>query len=166
MTTTATAADARSIDVAAIRDRANAASPAPWFWRGNVDTRQIYLAHNGRVGWTSVMSFARWGMQSARPRFLRRDGIFMADAEDYAVYEVCRDALSRADRRVYRGDIVGFRHPDAEFLAGARQDVDDLLAILDQVAAICTDAEDNASGFGQQSPTWVEEIRAALRGVA
>lgn len=113
-----------------IRARAEAASPGPWTWRGNVDTRSIYLTFNQPgLGWNSIMDFARWGMQSARPRFLI-EKFFMKDADDLAVFEVCRTATTRADRRVYRGDIVGFRHPDAEFIAAARQDVDDLLSMI------------------------------------
>lgn len=116
-----------------IRDRAAAASPGPWTWRGNVDTRQIYLSYTKPgLGWTSIMDFVRWGMQSARPRFITNT-FWMKDADELAVFEVCRDATRRSDRRVYRGDIVGFRHPDAEFIAHARQDVDVLLAAVDAV---------------------------------
>lgn len=55
------------------------------------------------------------------------DGIYR-EARGLAVFEVCRDATDRADPRVYRADIVGLRHPDAEFIANSRADVEALLA--------------------------------------
>ncbi|HEY9410301.1 MAG TPA: hypothetical protein VIP77_12030 [Jiangellaceae bacterium] len=151
-----------------IRDRASAATPGPWTWRGNVDTRQIYLSYTKPgLGWTSVMDFVRWGMQSARPRFLT-ENFWMQDADDLAVFEVCREAKRRNDPRVYRGDIVGFRHPDAEFIANARQDVDDLLARIDAVEAICARHEEGATRWEDPlpMPEWIAEVRGALEGVA
>lgn len=128
----------RRIDISAIRKRANAATPGPWRWRGNVDVRNIHLA-SVASGLNEVMDCARWGMQQARPRFanperFRSDGrlvgSWMQDAEQFAIFQVCPDATSRDDPRVYRGDIIGLRHPDAEFIAAARQDIDDLLAYI------------------------------------
>jgi hypothetical protein len=150
-----------------IRDRAAAATPGPWTWRGNVDTRQFYLSYTKPgLGWTSVMDFVRWGMQSARPRFLT-EHFWMQDADELAVFEVCRDAKRRTDPRVYRGDVVGFRHPDAEFIAGARQDVDDLLALVDAVGKVCDEfaamtARNEDVKYGANAV--VTAVRAALDG--
>lgn len=58
------------------------------------------------------------------------------DARELAIYEVCPEATKRDDPRVYRADIVGVRHPDADFIAHSRQDVTDLLAAVDRVAAL------------------------------
>lgn len=124
-------------DTAAIRQRAAVATPGPWRWRGNVDIQNIHLSSITR-GLNEVMDFTRWGMQRARPRFANADrfkgefsGGWMQDADQFAVYQVCPEAASRADPRVYRGDIIDLRHPDAEFIAHARQDIDDLLAYID-----------------------------------
>lgn len=114
-------------DIAAIQQRADAATPAPWAWRGNVDNRDIRLAAPRRGGMI-VMDFIRWGTQGARPRL--REGVVMRNAEHLAVYEVCPEAECRSDPRVYRGDIIGLLHPDAEFIASARQDIADLLAYV------------------------------------
>lgn len=57
----------------------------------------------------------------------------MVKASERAVFEVCRSATERTDDRVYRGDVVGFRNADATFIAHSRQDVDDLLALVDQI---------------------------------
>jgi len=58
---------------------------------------------------------------------------YMTPAKDLAVFEVCRDATSRSDRRVYRGDVVGVRHPDAEFIVAAPQYVRELLDIITEL---------------------------------
>jgi hypothetical protein len=59
---------------------------------------------------------------------------YMTPAKDLAVYEVCRDATSREDRRVYRGDVVGIRHPDAQFIVDAPTYVRELIEIATQQA--------------------------------
>lgn len=79
-------------------------------------------------GVTTVMAFRRWGMQQAQPAF--RVAGLLHDAKRLFVYEVCPDCTDPKDPRVYRGHIVGVRHPDAQFVAAARQDIDDLLAYI------------------------------------
>lgn len=119
-----------------IRDRAAAATKGPWQWFGNVDTREVYLSTVDR-GRLFVMRFFRWGMQGAQPAFREphADGPYgwMVKASERPVFEVCRSATKRTDDRVYRGDVVGFRNADATFIAHSRQDVDDLLAVIDQI---------------------------------
>ena len=117
-----------------IRDRAAAATPGPWQWFGNWDFREVYLA-TVNYGRRYVLGFRRWGMQGAQPVFRSKpgDGATLQTASEVPVSEVCRSATSRDDHRVYRGDLVGFRNADAEFIANARQDVDDLLAMIDAV---------------------------------
>lgn len=125
-------------DIEAIKARAVAASPGPWHWSGNVD----YPAHVALSRWprrdekdacglTHVMTFRRWGMQGAGPLFTVNG--WMKRADEFPIFEVALTALGRLDPRVYRADIVGIRHPDAEFIAHARQDVDDLLAEVDRL---------------------------------
>lgn len=116
-------------DIDAIRIRANAATPAPWLWRGNLDAHQILLVSPRVPGERTVMDFVRLGMQRAAPRFCVNRG-FMHRADAFAVFEVCPEAENRQDRRVYRGDIIDLRHPDAQFIAHARQDIEDLLAYI------------------------------------
>lgn len=53
---------------------------------------------------------------------------FLVDAAQLAVYEVAPKATDPDDPKVYRRDIVGFRHPTAEFLSHARDDIAYLLA--------------------------------------
>lgn len=115
-------------DIDAIRRRADAAAPAPWHWRGNVDIKSVRLWAPRSRGRMTVLDFTRWGMQNAAPQFTIAGLLHRAD--ELAIYEVCPEATSRRDSRVYRGDIIGLRHPDAEFLAHARQDVEDLLAYV------------------------------------
>lgn len=120
-----------------IRERAAAATAGPWQWFGNVDNREVYLSTVDR-GRLFVMRFFRWGMQGAQPSFREpttTDAPYgvMVKASERAVFEVCRSAIERTDDRVYRGDVVGFRNADATFIAHSRQDVDDLLGLIDQI---------------------------------
>lgn len=122
----------RGIDLEAIRQRAEAATPGPWRWRGNVDSHSMYLAGRDPVwGITTVMDFQRWGMREAQPVFCVAG--LLHKATEFPVFEVCPTATTRDDPRVYRGDLIALRHPDAEFIAGARQDITDLLAYIEQL---------------------------------
>ncbi|HEY9251572.1 MAG TPA: hypothetical protein VIP06_02855 [Nocardioides sp.] len=131
-----------------IQKRAAAATPGPWQWFGNWDFREVYLATRN-YGRRYVLGFRRWGMQGAQPVFRSApgDGATLQHASEVPVFEVCRSATSRDDDRVYRGDLVGFRNADAEFIAHSRQDVDDLLAII---AAIRDRAE-----------SWIDDMEYA-----
>jgi len=116
-----------------IRARASAATPGPWSWWGNVDTHSVHLrsrfpGDETRDGYLDVMSFRRSGMQGAKPTFNnpRCRMLMIPDSYSLAIYQVAPEATSRHDpnHNVYRGDIIGFRHPDAEFIAAARADVE------------------------------------------
>jgi hypothetical protein len=127
-------------DLDAIRARDTDATPGPWGWYGNVDTRTVALVAR-TSGLPFVMGFERWGMQDARPSFCYRNEAgarawVMAPVDGgNVVYEVDRNATDRKASTVYRGDIVGIRNPDAEFIAHARQDVTDLLAEVERLRA-------------------------------
>lgn len=126
-----------------IQARAVAATEGPWHWSGNTDSRHLALSYWSRaIGRCHVMSFGRWGMQGATPMFRAApDDWFMRPAHENAIYEVAPAATSRNDPKVYRADVVGFRHPDAVFIAHSRQDVDDLLAVIAAVEAVCDEYE-------------------------
>jgi hypothetical protein len=129
----------REPDVPGLRKLLDAATGRPWSWRGNVDARDIRLggyaeptSEDGkRRRWgTTVLRFARWGMSSARPRFNVDD--LMRDGEEFAVFEVAPNATSRKDPQVYRGDIVDLRHPDAQLIVAAVNNLDALLNAADE----------------------------------
>jgi hypothetical protein len=102
-------------------------TPGPWGWFGSAK-RGIYLA-TVKGGRRFVMGFKRQGMNGAEPTFQvdRR----MVPASTIAVYEVCRDATSADDPRVYRDDIVGLRSADATLIVAAP----DLYAAADEAHA-------------------------------
>lgn len=114
-----------------IRARAAAAMPGPWIWKGNTEVQQIELISRAEGLWT-VMSFERWGMRDAQPFFLGDDK-FLHSVKDFVVYQVCPDCESKDDPRVYRQDFFEINHPDAQFIAHARQDVETLLAEIDRL---------------------------------
>lgn len=107
-----------------IRARVAAATEGPWRWGGNIDQKEVYLSTVDR-GRIFIMRFVRWGMHGAQPTFQNPDpdGWGTVDAKDLAVLE-----------RSYRGEIATIEHPDAQFIAHARQDIPALLAVADAVA--------------------------------
>lgn len=121
-----------------IQARLDAATPGPWGWFGNTDTKNIYLATPDR-GRQFIMTFRRWGMQGAQPWF--NTDMMMAPASDRPRYEVAPAAESRDDPRVYRADVSGIKHPDAEFIANAPADVAYLLAELRKAREALADAK-------------------------
>lgn len=92
-------------------------TPGPWGWFGSPSTN-FYLATN-HSGQQYVMAFDRMGMRSAQPVFQPVKGEGMRKASELCIFEVCRDATSAKDPRVYRRDVVGFRAPDAHLIAAA-----------------------------------------------
>ena len=86
------------------------------------------------------------------------------EARDLAVFEVAPDAVSRADPRVYRADITGIRHPDAEFIARSRQDVAQLLDAVEGVLRIADHAEREALRWENPLPVppWVAQVREEI----
>jgi hypothetical protein len=127
-----------------IRDRHDAATPGPWRWAGNVDAHHIELTTRDR-GMLYVMRFVRWGTQSAQPMFQPLPigaHSAMVKATEVPIFEVAPTATDRKDSRVYRGDLIGLRHPDADFIARARDDVPYLLDRLATVEALLSDALD------------------------
>jgi hypothetical protein len=125
-----------------IRLRANAAQRGPWGWFGNAKY-EFFLSTKDR-GRIFVMQFGRMGMQSAQPCF-NVNGRGMTDGRELAIYEVNRNATDFNDPSLYRHDIVGFRHPDAEFIAHSRQDVDVLLAEIDRLRELTADTREDAA---------------------
>lgn len=150
-------ADQQPIDLDAIEARAKAATPGPWEWYGNTDHHNVYLS-SVRYGRQFVMGFRRWGMRSAQPAFAvgrtwegdppqssddfgdcgcmtGAADLIVVRSSDAVRYEVAPTASTRNDPAVYRADISGIRHPDAVFIAAARQDVADLLAEVKRLRA-------------------------------
>ncbi|ARC56018.1 hypothetical protein AS850_02885 [Frondihabitans sp. 762G35] len=141
-----------------IRARAEAAPRGPWHWAGNTKNHHTYLA-TWIPGWgrCSIMDFTRAGMHGAEPRFMQTDDVFMIRGRDLAIYEVAPTATTPDDPRVYRHDIIGYRHPTAEFIAHSREDIDTLLAEIDRLTTALAEAERAAMEL-------VHESRASRRG--
>ncbi|MDN4174700.1 hypothetical protein QWY28_17195 [Nocardioides sp. SOB77] len=106
-----------------------------WRWSGNLDGHaNVFLSTVGG-GLMYVLGQTRKGMQSAQPVFPVKDDdsrwAHLAHADEIPVFEVCPTATDRRDPRVYRGDIVGFRSPVADYLAAV--DAETVLALLDRI---------------------------------
>ena len=111
--------------LAEILARANAATAGPWKWSGNTEVRDMRLQAQHHGGLT-VMDFERWGMQSACPRFAKNWAMYRAD--EMVEYQVHQLGWVDKSEPPYRADISGIDHPDARFIAAAREDVPALLA--------------------------------------
>lgn len=76
-----------------------------------------------------------FGNTASDPRLWFMTGMMAAPARDLVVYEVAPEATSREDPAVYRADIVGIHHPDAEFIEHSRADVEALVAEVRELRA-------------------------------
>lgn len=127
------------IDLDAIEQRATAARPGPWIWRGDIETHHcdlVSLAFPPNRAF--VLTFERWGMQHAQPVFCDHEtGLLTSPMkEDGGVrFDVAPHALTIDDPDVYRTNFSQINHPDAIFIAHARQDVDDLIARVRELEA-------------------------------
>jgi len=163
------------ITPARVRELLKGSTRGPWRWFGNVDVKDIYLGTPDR-GRLFVMQFRRWGMQGAQPRFQARKGkdadygMVAASEGDMPIYEVSPQATERADPTVYRGDITGLRHPDAELMAAAPEIAEaylELAAKVERVAALADKWEHGALRWADPLPVPPEVglIREALAGM-
>jgi len=107
--------------IAAIRERCDAATPGRWFWYVNTRLKEIHL-ENGRY---VVMGVDRYGMDSAAPTF-RVNGI-MKRADALA------ESIPGKEHHVGFDDYIN--HPDAIFIENARADMMTLFDILDAANA-------------------------------
>lgn len=133
------------INIADLREKlaASESNPGRWHWAGNTDTQNIYLATwRSGFGRCTVMDFARWGMQRARPRFT--EDLMLVDGDKRVVYEVAPNAADRLAPEVYRADIVGIRHPDAALIVAAVNALPALLDELEQLRTVTPEQEDRA----------------------
>lgn len=90
----------------------SAASPGPWRWNVNPESRQVYLECAGRGrGHLYVMDFVRWGMGGAAPRF--------RDAKDLMV-RVDELTATVPGREHHQRWFRTLKHPDAELLVASR----------------------------------------------
>lgn len=118
--------------LAEILARANAATAGPWRWSGNTEVRDMRLQAQHHGGLT-VMDFVRWGMQDARPRFAK--DYCMHPADEMVEYQVHQLGWVDKSEPPYRADISGIDHPDARFIAAAREDVPALVAEVQRLRA-------------------------------
>lgn len=115
--------------LAEIRKRHAAATPGPWRWFGNTQTRQLYLAtpdrgrlfvigtHGASSRGGEALQFATWeGEQRGRRGGILRTGLELAGETDH------------------NHEFREIDAPDARAIAHSWQDVDDLLGLVDELA--------------------------------
>ena len=109
------------LDLDKYRALADAATPGPWGWHGHDDSYSGPFLGTWLpgLGLSIVMDFVRLGMRRAQPRF-NVDGMMVKACPDLAVQEVD-----------YRADIAAIDHPDAAFIAAAREAVPALCDAID-----------------------------------
>jgi hypothetical protein len=112
-----------------------------------------------------------YGEPVKEPRLWFYSDLMADPARDKVVYEVAPEATTRDDPKVYRADIVGIRHPDAEFIAAARQALPDLIAaarerdrLLDETETAHDDTVAE-TGRADQAETELDELRAKVAAV-
>lgn len=141
-------------------------TPGPWDWQVSRVSRSVELS-GGRQskagGDLTVMSFARWGMQEAAPVFYTWEGNYAAKAD-----RADKIAVPEYGREHHAEWFARIDHPDARFIAAARDLVPELQAERDALASALAAAEararesalDALAAYGQ-----ADAARAALRQI-
>ena len=144
-------------------------TPGPWDWQVSRVARSVELS-GGRQskagGDLTVMSFARWGTQQAAPVFYTWEGNYAAKvdrADKIAVPEYGREHHAEWFARI--------DHPDARFIAAARDLVPALLAERDALLAERDAAElraresalDAIAAYGQAADAHAAQLAAEAR---
>jgi hypothetical protein len=93
----------------------------------------------------------QFGEPVADPRLEFVTGLMCVHARDLVVYEVAPNATHRDDPAVYRADVVGIRHPDAELIAEAPKLLAELLPEEDRFAAQLADARAELAALKDRS---------------
>ena len=75
-----------------------------------------------------------FGEPIREPRLQFMTDLMCVNAREHVAYEVAPQARSREDPNVYRADVVGIRHPDAEFIATF--DPATVTSLLDRIAEL------------------------------
>lgn len=104
-----------------IRTRHEAASVGPWRWRGNTSSNDVHL--RAIVSPLNVvLDYVRWGLQGCVPVF-REDGVL-------------RKAKLIPSAPHNPWDIVAIDHPDARAIEHSWEDIDWLLAEVDELRGL------------------------------
>jgi len=132
-----------------IMKRLNAATPGPWEWDVNSKCHiaKLLTTHSGRY---YVMEFVRWGPQGAAPTFQVYDR-YEGDVRDRGSQGMVRaDKLlkSMPGREHHVGYDDYIDHPDAELIAHAYQDIQELLEYIDKLEADLEAKECSAANQG------------------
>ena len=95
--------------------------------------------------WIGRVDYIEWRTHNPKDHlaFLREDELFVEHGRNLAIFEVARnqglpDDTPRDHPKIYRGDVVGVRNANAEFIAHARADIPALLA---EVESLRTDLQ-------------------------
>lgn len=99
----------------------------------DADAVREYAAESGLDGDAEVALWAhdQYGYPIKEPRLWFYTDHLADPARDRVIYEVAPSATTREDPAVYRADIVGVRHPDAEHIA--TMDPTTTLALVDRL---------------------------------
>jgi len=108
----------------------------------------------------------KWGEPEKEPRLAFCTDWIYTEARELAVFEVAPKAATRSDPSVYRADITGIRHPDAEFIAHSREDIGRLLAMADALLKLAGELDRPASDLRDPNPIAAMEAMALKHAAA
>ena len=123
----------------------NGVTPGPWDWQVSRSTMTVELSGGKQTeagGDLTVMSFARYGMRSAAPVFWTWDGLTATRVE-----RADKLAIAVPGRKHHADWFARIDHPDASFIAAARELVPALAAERDALRAEAERLQDDKSAL-------------------
>jgi hypothetical protein len=176
----------------AIREREQAATPGPWGWRGHLsasvelrtigqggkriittmrsmpcmgyDGTTIYLNEDAcatcRTAYETTHLDER--VQCEKPENLDTVWVWGPDGACEPVNKWAKAEVLQWSDHMYRDDVKDTTHPDAEFIAHAREDVARLLAVADRLLALADEWE--AIGTTTWGQIELQDCDGALAG--
>ena len=137
-------------DIKAIKERCDKATQGPWIWDIRKNDKHVML--RSTVGLRNiVMDFIRWGTQSATPRFIV-DGIMKVAA-------LFAKSIPGCEHHTGFDDYID--HPDADFIAHSRTDVENMVADIESLQAQLaevTQTRDDYATAARAISLWLKEF--------
>lgn len=133
------------------------ATPGPWRWEINLQSKIVHLVGGKPQFDKTVMDFERWGMGGAAPRF--NEAIAGNEYNIMSRVHEKREWIKPFDGRAHHAKwCAAIDHPDAALIAAAPEIDKSLLTMCNLWVSVC-----NAQGWAPDHVVQYGEALAALK---